>query len=289
MIQISWAGYSQKDREIVAKRILAKQDSDQISYITEGKPFYRSKEERRENLKADKSTWFRALGATTTLRIPMTRNSGLAKRLREVVAKHQGPKGTSVKVVEQPGLPVMASLAKGDPFPKDQCTRGSCPLAGPCRGQCSRESVLYVATCNICYDKQLEEGVDPEDVVERMYIGETSRTIRVRSSQHQRDYLRCSSNRNLEPGTSFMWDHYSETHGGSTTPTLVDPKAHFSFRMISCFRDPMSRQLSEASRIQSGLNRGKFLNKEDKWEPIISLNRKNEFFRARKRFDHNQD
>ena len=122
-----------------------------------------------------------------------------------------------------------------------------------------------------------------------MYIGETSRTIRVRSSQHQRDYLRCSSNRNLEPGTSFMWDHYSETHGGSTTPTLVDPKAHFSFRMISCFRDPMSRQLSEASRIQSGLNRGKFLNKEDKWEPIISLNRKNEFFRARKRFDHNQD
>ena len=89
MIQMSWAGYSQKDREIVAKRILAKQDSDQISYITEGKPFYRSKEERRENLKADKSTWFRALGATTTLRIPMTRNSGLAKRLREVVAKHQ--------------------------------------------------------------------------------------------------------------------------------------------------------------------------------------------------------
>ena len=112
----------------------------------------------------------------------MTKNSGLAKRLREVVTKYQGPRGTSVKVVEQPGLPVMASLAKGDPFPKDHCTRRNCPLAGPCRGQCNNESVPYIATCNICYNKQLEEDVDPKEVIERMYIGETSRTIRVRSS-----------------------------------------------------------------------------------------------------------
>ena len=86
-----------------------------------------------------------------------------------------------------------------------------------------------------------------------------------------------------------MWNHYLEAHGSSTTPNLVDTDRDFSFRMIKYFRDSMSRQLTEASRIQSGLSKGKFLNKEDKWVPIISLNRNNEFIKARKRFDLDQD
>ena len=74
MIQMTWAEYNLKDREIVARRIVAKLDSDLLSYQNEGKPYYRSKEERRETLKANKATWFRALGATSTLRAPMTEN-----------------------------------------------------------------------------------------------------------------------------------------------------------------------------------------------------------------------
>ena len=137
MIQMTWAGYNQKDREVLTRRILAKQDSDLLSFQTEGEPYNRSKEESKENLKANRYTWFRALGATTTLGVHMTKNSGLAKGLRKVVTKHPGPRGTSEKVVEQPGLPVMTSLARGDPFPRDHCTRGNCPLEGPCKGQCN--------------------------------------------------------------------------------------------------------------------------------------------------------
>ena len=56
MIQMDWAGYSFKDRDIVATRILAKYDTDIRNYITEGKNMYRSKTERQNDIKASKST-----------------------------------------------------------------------------------------------------------------------------------------------------------------------------------------------------------------------------------------
>ena len=58
------AGYNAKDREIVARRVIAKLDNDLNSYLMEGKPYYRSKETRKDILKINKSTWFRKMGAT---------------------------------------------------------------------------------------------------------------------------------------------------------------------------------------------------------------------------------
>ena len=101
MVQMYWCGYRVKDREIVARRILAQHSNDLTSLQKEGRPLFRSKTERRETLKADKGTWFRAMGATATLMVPTTQNSALAKRLRVVLANNQGPKGTTVKVVER--------------------------------------------------------------------------------------------------------------------------------------------------------------------------------------------
>ena len=83
-----WAQYSCHDREIVARRILAKLENDTFSNQLEGRPFYRSKQERKQILKTDKATWFRDMGAMATLMVPATKNSDLAKRLREVVAHH---------------------------------------------------------------------------------------------------------------------------------------------------------------------------------------------------------
>ena len=77
--------------------------------------------------------------------------------------------------------------------------------------------------------------MDPKEIVERMYIGETSRTIKVRSNQHQMDIMRCSTKLNLEPGTSFMWDHYLEAHGDPTAANSIDPKKDFSSRMMTDF------------------------------------------------------
>ena len=56
MIQMYWSGHCRKERLIVAKRIIAKQRTDRINFETEGIPYYRSKEERRTNIKGDKGT-----------------------------------------------------------------------------------------------------------------------------------------------------------------------------------------------------------------------------------------
>ena len=50
------------------------------------------------------------MGATTTLMVPMTLNSRLAKNLREIIRMNPGPKGTVVKIVEKPGAPILAGL-----------------------------------------------------------------------------------------------------------------------------------------------------------------------------------
>ena len=64
-----------------------------------GKPLYRSKEERKNVIKKDKSNWFRAEGATTTITVPTTNNSFLAKQLKEVLARNQGPRGTWTNIL----------------------------------------------------------------------------------------------------------------------------------------------------------------------------------------------
>ena len=92
MIQMLWARYSLKDREIVARRILAKYKNDMTSLQIESKPLYRTKKDRKQDLKATKAMWFQKLGATTTLKVPMKENSELAKKLRLILVQYPGPK-----------------------------------------------------------------------------------------------------------------------------------------------------------------------------------------------------
>ena len=98
MIQMMWSRYNLKDRKIVAKRIVAKCDNNLTNLHREGRQLYRIKQDRKTDIKPDKSTWFRKAGATTTLQVPNTHNSQLAKTLRGVIKKYPGPKGTNVKV-----------------------------------------------------------------------------------------------------------------------------------------------------------------------------------------------
>ena len=187
-----------------------------------------------------------------------------------------------VGYLEKPGNPILAGLAPNNPFKDPNCQKPDCPLPpGHCQGKCSKENILYVATCNICQSKQEQEGTPPDSVVHRQYIGETSRTLRVRANQHKQDLLKCSRNQNLEEGTSWMWDHLLEAHGPQPN---INPGQDFSFNLFQTFKDPMSRQLSEAVRIQVALNQGTHQGKDGSSNPIISLNRKNEFFCQRMRF-----
>ena len=219
--------------------------------------------------------------------VPMTLNSRLAKTLREVIRMNPGPKGTVVKIVEKPGAPILAGLAPNNPFKSPTCPKPDCPLhSGKCQGKCAIENILYKATCNICQQHQIDEGATMDKVIQRTYIGETSRTLRIRANQHLNDLRRCSRNQNLEEGTSWMWDHLKSSHGSRTNP---NPQEDFSFEMISSHKDPMTRPIMEAVRIQLALSNRTHIDHKGSKLSIISLNRKNEFFTQRKRIEFDPD
>ena len=275
-IQMMWSGYSQKCRELVIRRVLAKKDNDLFNLKHLDRPIYRTKQERSLIMKEDKSTWFRSSGATATMTIPATKDSRLAKLLREVVKRNPGPVGTSVKIVERPGPPIPRGLARNNPFPRTTCGRTTCPLATSsrgCREDCSSEGILYVAICQKCEEQSTAR--------QQVYIGESSRTLWVRSNQHYEDYQRLAvSNGAKESTTSFMWDHWKDKHQGDTQP---DQRNDFRFEIISNHRDPFERQVTEAVRIERALQAGLMMSKEGKEIEVSSLNRRFEHFCPRVR------
>ena len=289
MVRIRWAGYGFGTREIIATRILAKVESDQRNFSELGRPLYRNKEQRAQAPKVDKANWFRDGGATTTLTVPVTKRSELAKRLRLVVANSKGPRGTSVKVVEKPGPPLLQGIALSNPFMASKCHKGNCPLeetGSDCLGKCSLESVVYTAVCTHCEDKQEEEEVPEKDRVQYLYIGETSRTLRTRSSQHLKDYKKCRNTdwttvSEEEGPSSFMWDHRREVHGGQYG---MDPDKDFRFGVLARNQDPLTRQTVEAVRIKLAVDKGKHIDKSGNEQNIHTLNRKSEIFAPRERF-----
>ena len=212
-------GYSEKTREIVAKRTLGKIRMNQWNHEHLQRPLYRTKEQRKDILKEDKGTWFRKMGATSTLMVPTSKDSLLAKKLRLVLATNPGPRGTSTKVVEVPGPSLFSGLAVNNPFKPERCRRKNCPLldAGePCLGKCAKENVLYEATCNKCKPTDNEDGGRVSQ-----YIGETGRTLFIRRGQHLSDFRTCAKKGGHKQTdgekSSFIWDHFIARHKDDQT------------------------------------------------------------------------
>ena len=89
-----WAGHNAKARELVARRVIAKYDSNMSNYYDLGRPIHRSKDERKLQLKPDKADWFRSDGTTTTMVVPTTAGSRLANLIKNYIGMFPGPKGT---------------------------------------------------------------------------------------------------------------------------------------------------------------------------------------------------
>ena len=123
MVQMMWSGQGYKSREIVAKRILAKHNSTMRNYWDLGRPIYRSREERLAIPRKDMTDWFRDDGTTAIMMVPTTTGSKLVRELRDTILKHPGPKGTKVRIVEKPGIPIMRGLMNNNPFKLQQCGR----------------------------------------------------------------------------------------------------------------------------------------------------------------------
>ena len=121
-----------------------------------------------------------------------------------------------------------------------------------------------------------------------MYIGESSKTLATRAGQHVKDCEKASRTAkssvdpDLEGSSSFMWDHIRDAHNGVING---DTKDAFRFEIMSSFRDPLERQIAEATRINQALNRCSVNDKKDRAVPVISLNRRQEHFSPIERWD----
>ena len=257
---------------------------------------YRSKEEReeawrRKGGKDDKATWFRKAGASTVMTVPATKESRLAGLVREALQSAPDPTGCKTMVREQPGPSVRQCLVRSNPLPRRSCGRPLCPWlrkGEECKMRCFQEGVGYLAYCTRCHDAQLEEGKEEGDVVEEVYLGETSRSLVSRIREHVSDYKAAMKKRKHPKETtageaessSWMADHIWSKHGGVQGPS---PEDDFQFLVVGSWSKPLHRQLEEAIRIRNAMNKGFLtLGRESKRRKMLVnkniLNRKLENF-----------
>ena len=186
MISMMWSGYNQHQREIVTRRVLSKYHNDLNNIRETARPIYRSREQRALTDKPNTNLWFRKTGATATFTVPYTTDSKLAKTIRKKLIG-TGPRGTRVLVLEQPGNRIMTGIGKTNPFPVDDCNRPNYPVD---KDTFDKECIVYQAICARCHSSQLETGI--AEPIDYTYLGESSRTLYTRYSQHVKYYEKSS-------------------------------------------------------------------------------------------------
>ena len=83
-----------------------------------------------------------------------------------------------------------------------------------------------------------------------------------------------------------MWDHHICEHPNDQ----IDPDNDFEWRLLDRMKDPMTRQIRESVRIEDALCKGIHHTHQglrNVIRNVISLNRKEEHFQARKRPESN--
>ena len=129
-----------------------------------------------------------------------------------------------------------------------------CPLGNTCKicdgdaVECSVKGSVYRVECTDCLEQMsTDSNLDSGDSIinpgmkgdsSHMYIGESSRPLRMRASEHYNNLS------NLKPD-SFMVIHWMDSHGLSMNPP------RFKMKRVESYRDTFTRQISEALLIES--------------------------------------
>ena len=184
----------------------------------------------------------KAPDTTSTIFIPQSEGSNSFKNIVETERKVSQKVNWSVKVIEQPGIPLLHSFTSKFPIEKG-CPRGDrCCLCENNGIGCTMKSVVYSAVCKLCCP---EGGTVNENVkFNATYIGETSRPWRERIIEHK-------ENASKWKPCSFILEHWMRVHSTDTQ------MPEFRFKIVESYKDPLRRQLSEALHIldTGGLNK----------------------------------
>ena len=164
---------------------------------------------------------------TTVLFVDQTPGGQLAKRMREAEVQLAAITGFRVKIVEKNGTTAKQLLHKPNPWAEGMCGRPDCY---PCKTgdvkDCFRRNILYSHQCKKCKD----------DGIEKVYIGESSRSAKERAGEHDQDYKKRKQD-------SHRLKHVETDHPGQDPP-------EFEFRVLATFHSALARQRSEAVLIR---------------------------------------
>ena len=194
---------------------------------------------------------------STVIVVPNTEGSELLNRLVLKEAQLSRLTGYSVKLIEGNGTPL--SKLFQIPSGEGSCHRGTqcnvCTWSDKKSSRCSVRSIVYTAVCREPRQETEQATEIPtfnDTCLQKIYIGESSRSLRERSSEH------VSGGKRLETG-NFITKHWLESHPELDRPPVV------KFEVLKLHKDALSRQVDEALTIERANGRFEILNSKSEW------------------------
>ena len=182
---------------------------------------------------------------TSVMFVDYTVGGALVRALRDQEPRLAELTRFKVKIVELGGTALTSmfekDLASGQICGRENC--GTCQQGDDRPQKCFTRNVLYESCCQKCASDHPPKKPSPMEELngadlyqQGVYVGETSRSLFERVWEHQRD-------RGNREEDSHMIKHWREEH-----PDMEEPP-QFHFKLVSRFRDCLTRQVAEAVRI----------------------------------------
>ena len=198
--------------------------------------------------------------------VPFTRNSELAKRLRNNEENLFNLTRTRVKVVERAGIKIQDLLTTSNPWKGADCGRQYCLICltkllteKNLRQECTRRNLVYETKCLTCEQEEiskLENELEDKsqikealkNIKKHIYIGETNRSAYERGWEHCNDLAKLSN-------SSHMLRHLVSEHEHQDFSEIK-----FGMRVIKFTKTSFERQILEAVVIEQENKKNNILN-----------------------------
>ena len=244
MLKMKNSGYSKKYRiEILdsALKAFKKMIDDDSNGV---KPLFRNRNWNKENRQLEKKNkkrnWYK-IGTHSKIKyksilfVPPTPGGELLRDLKQREMELNKDDNERIKMVEKGGYKIKNMLVKKNPFAKTKCHEKWCPMCpekyGKFKLPCNTNNTGYRWICRTCQQNK--------NLV-KVYEGETSRSIRIRSLEHIKALEGKKSH-------SFLYKHQIMEH-------TDDENVEFGLEITGVYHDALSRQANEAVRISSRKN-----------------------------------
>ena len=203
--------------------------------------------------------------------IPHTKDSILAKELRNKELEIQKITGNRMKIVEKSGNKLEDILTSTDPWKGADCGRSNCFLCNTknltgknLKKDCTKRNILYEIKCLTCEEENKQEIIDTvEDEAERKtkleniktykYIGESGRSAYERGYEHL-DQLASLNHK------SHMLKHMLHKH-----EQMDFSEVRWGMFILQYLRTAFERQIMEAVTIEKESKTSEILNSKAEW------------------------